>query len=274
MVSRWFKARRVRMNAFDIAYRALMTPKISDKIELTNSLYHLCQSNNLEYDHEYHVHTVKEPGRPPSPELVRFQKVPKRDNSDIGMIRTIHAICHIEFNAINLALDAVYRFRYMPEKFYKDWTKVAYEEAKHFSLISKYLNELSYKYGDFDAHNGLWVMTFETGYDVLSRMALVPRVLEARGLDVTRSIQSRFRDSKFNKMVDILDIIFRDEIGHVKIGNYWFHYLCKDRGLDSLSVFDQLIKKHIGSKLRGPFNIEARELADFSKAELDYLQAN
>jgi uncharacterized ferritin-like protein (DUF455 family) len=161
----------------------------------------------------------------------------------------------------------------MPDKFYQDWIQVAFEEAKHFTLINNYLSNLGYHYGDFDAHDGLWSMTHDTDYDVLARMALVPRVLEARGLDVTPNIQKKFQRSKFKNMVEILDVIFTDEIGHVKIGNHWFHYLCRQRGLDSMQTFDRLVKKHIGEKLRGPFNIEARKLADFSNQELKYLQA-
>ena len=160
----------------------------------------------------------------------------------------------------------------MPVQYYHDWLKVANEEALHFSMLSNYLQELGYQYGDFDAHNGLWQMTVDTDYDVLSRMALVPRVLEARGLDVTPSIRAKFKDSNFKKMAEILDTIYRDEIGHVKIGNYWYRYLCNERGVDTIMTFDTLIKKHIGSNLRGPFNIEARLLSDFSKAELDYLE--
>ena len=259
------------MNPFELAYSALMSCNIDEKIELTNKLYFDSLNEDLNYKINHHLHKIKEPGRPPKPNLVRFQNVPKRDNSDVGMIKTIHAICHIEFNAINLALDSVYRFRSMPEKFYKDWIRVAFEEAKHFKLINNYFNELGYNYGDFSAHNGLWTMTYETDYDVLSRMALVPRVLEARGLDVTPKIQKKFKNSKFTKMSDILDIIFADEIGHVKIGNYWFNSLCKQRGLEPLNTFDKLLKKHVGPKLRGPFNFEARKLADFSQTELDYL---
>ena len=160
----------------------------------------------------------------------------------------------------------------MPIQFYIDWIKVATEETIHFSLLREYLQTLGYDYGDFDAHNGLWQMTVDTDYDVLSRMALVPRVLEARGLDVTPSIKKKFKHSKFNKMVAILDIIFRDEIGHVKIGNYWYQYLCSERGMDPIRTFDLLIKKHIGSNLRGPFNTEARLLSNFSQTELDYLE--
>ena len=200
--------------------------------------------------------------------------MPKREKSDLGYIETIHAICHIEFNAINLALDAAYRFRDMPDQFYQDWIQVAFEESQHFQLLNNYLIELGYQYGDFQAHNGLWKMTFETDYDVLARMALVPRVLEARGLDATPKIQNRFRNSAFKPMVELLDIIFQDEIGHVKIGNFWFHYLCKERHLDPIATFEMLIQKHIGESLRGPFNIEARKSADFTDQEIAYLQAH
>ena len=116
-------------------------------------------------------------------------------------------------------------------------------------------------------------MTHETDYDVLARMALVPRVLEARGLDATPKIQKRFKDAHFDKMVSLLDIIFNDEIGHVKIGNFWFHYLCKARQIDPIEAFDGFIKKHIGEQLRGPFNLEARKLANFNQDELNYLEA-
>ena len=261
------------MNVFELAYQALMSCDIKQKIQLTQQLYQLNQQNKLTTQTEFPIHRISDPGRPSKPKLVRFQSVPKRDQSDSGFIQTIHAICHIEFNAINLALDAIYRFRNMPSQFYSDWIQVAFEESEHFQLINNYLKELGFKYGDFDAHNGLWKMTHETDYDVLARMALVPRVLEARGLDATPKIQKRFKKSKFHKMVDILTIIFEDEIGHVKIGNTWFHQLCHQRQLDPTQTFDQLVKKHIGKNLRGPFNLEARKLADFSQKELDYLKS-
>ena len=258
------------MQLFKIAFEALMCDDVNEKLSLTSQLnsYDVCLESITD---KFSVKKIKNPGRPLKPKLVSFQTMPKRDQSDLGMIKTIHSICHIEFNAINLALDAVYRFQNMPIKYYQDWIKVAYEESHHFKLLNDYLELLGFAYGDFDAHNGLWEMTTKTDYDVLARMALVPRVLEARGLDVTPSIQAKFTDSKFTKIVDILNVIYRDEIGHVKIGNYWFHYLCKDRNLDPILTFDALIKKHIGSKLRGPFNVEARLLSDFSQAELNYL---
>ena len=259
------------MQLFKLTFDALMCNDVSEKISLTQKLKkHQIKSQNLKS--KLIVKKITIPGRPLKPKLVNFQTSPKRDRSDLGMIKNIHAICHIEFNAINLALDAVYRFQEMPLQYYLDWLKVANEEATHFSLLSDYLQELGYQYGDFDAHNGLWQMTVDTDYDVLSRMALVPRVLEARGLDVTPSIRAKFKNSNFNKMVEILDIIYRDEIGHVKIGNHWYHYLCSERKLDSILKFDSLIRKHIGSNLRGPFNTEARLLSDFSQAEINYLE--
>jgi uncharacterized ferritin-like protein (DUF455 family) len=161
----------------------------------------------------------------------------------------------------------------MPDQFYQDWIQVAFEESQHFQLLNNYLKELGYQYGDFNAHNGLWKMTHETNYDVLARMALVPRVLEARGLDATPKIQKRFKKSKFTAMVDLLDIIFNDEIGHVKIGNFWFHYLCQARDIDPIVTFDNMVQQHIGENLRGPFNLEARKLANFNQDEINYLKA-
>ncbi len=258
------------MQLFKLAFEALMCDNVNEKLSLTSQLNscNICLDSITD---KFNVKKINIPGRPLKPKLVSFKTTPKRDRSDIGMVKTMHSLCHIEFNAINLALDAAYRFQDMPIKYYQDWIKVAYEESYHFKLLNDYLLSLEFAYGDFEAHNGLWEMTTKTDHDVLSRMALVPRVLEARGLDVTPSIQAKFKDSKFTKMVDILDVIYRDEIGHVKIGNHWFHYLCKDRNLDPISTFDGLIKKHIGSTLRGPFNVEARLLSDFTQAELEYL---
>ncbi|XP_014680055.1 PREDICTED: uncharacterized protein HI_0077-like, partial [Priapulus caudatus] len=133
----------------------------------------------------------------------------------------IHAVTHIEFNAINLALDALYRFQHMPRDFYIDWLQVAAEEAHHFSLLRQRLEKMGYHYGDMPAHNGLWEMTVATDHDVLTRMALVPRVLEARGLDVTPGMMERLKKVDDQETVDILTLILRDEIGHVAIGSRW-----------------------------------------------------
>ena len=259
------------MSLFKLAYEALICNNIEKKILLIGDL----KKYQIPFDikkSKVNVIKIPSPGRPLKPNLVDFKGAPKRDRSDSGMIKNIHAICHIEFNSINLALDAIYRFQEMPHQYYADWIRVANEETSHFSLIKDYLESVGHSYGDFDAHNGLWQMTVDTDYDVLSRMALVPRVLEARGLDVTPRIRKKFKDASLHKMVEILDIIFKDEIGHVKIGNYWYQYLCHKRDLDPIKTFDLLIKKHIGSNLRGPFNIEARLLSNFSQNELDYLE--
>jgi len=258
------------MSLFKQAYDALLCDDVDEKIILTSKLIRYQSLKDMRP--RFKISKIPIPGRPLKPTLVNFSGAPKRDKSELGMIKNIHAICHIEFNAINLALDAIYRFQEMPIDYYYDWIKVATEESYHFTLLRKYLESLNYQYGEFDAHNGLWQMTVDTDYDVLARMALVPRVLEARGLDVTPSIRKKFSGSKYIEMVEILDIIFEDEIGHVKIGNSWYKYLCKERGIDPVKTFDQLIKKHIGTNLRGPFNIEARLLSDFTQSELDYLE--
>ena len=259
------------MSLFKLAYEALVCNNVEKKILLIGDL----KKHQIPLDikkSKVNVIKILSPGRPLKPHLVDFKGAPKRDRSDLGMIKNIHAICHIEFNSINLALDAIYRFQEMPHQYYADWIRVAKEETTHFLLIKDFLESVGHSYGDFDAHNGLWQMTVDTDYDVLSRMALVPRVLEARGLDVTPRIRKKFKDANLHKMVEILDIIFKDEIGHVKIGNYWYQYLCHKRDLDPIKTFGLLIKKHIGSNLRGPFNIEARLLSNFSQNELDYLE--
>ncbi len=218
------------------------------------------------------------PGRPARPALVHPAKVPKRATSTIeGRAALLHAICHIEFNAINLALDAVWRFAGMPEAFYRDWLRVAAEEAKHFKLLHAHLASLGYAYGDFDAHDGLWLMCENTAHDVIARMALVPRTLEARGLDATPQIQQRLRGA--NKpdalaAVAILDIILADEIGHVAIGNHWYHQLCQQAGIDPLAHYKHLVDHYAAPRLHPPFNLAAREEAGFTTEEIAFLLAD
>jgi uncharacterized ferritin-like protein (DUF455 family) len=215
------------------------------------------------------------PGRPERPRLLPPKDVPTRTPfTPEGLAALIHAVCHIEFNAINLGLDAVWRFCDMPEAFYKDWLRVAHEEAYHFSILHELLNELGYQYGDFDAHDGLWHMCQKTADDVLARMALVPRTLEARGLDATPLIQAKLRKAATPgalKAVELLDIILRDEVDHVAIGNYWYRWLCEQRGLDPVPLYGELVQRYAAPKLRPPFNKEARKRAGFTEIELSYL---
>lgn len=215
------------------------------------------------------------PGRPEKPRLIPAKQVPSRTPfTPEGLAALLHAICHIEFNAINLALDAVWRFNHMPEKFYFDWLQVAYEESQHFDMVRTHLESLDYQYGDFDAHDGLWQMCEKTASDVLARMALVPRTLEARGLDATPLIQEKLRKVKTPeafKAVEILDVILRDEVGHVAIGNHWYRWLCSERGLDPVTLYGELVERYDAPQLKPPFNQEARKRAGFRDTELEYL---
>ena len=216
---------------------------------------------------------IGEPGRPERPRLVAPRQLHSRSlHTDEGHAALIHSIAHIEFNAINLAWDAVYRFRDMPREFYDDWVRVADEEAYHFGLVREHLRSLGYDYGNFDAHNGLWEMAQKTAFDPLVRMALVPRVLEARGLDVTPGIMKKLQAHGDEAAVGVLEIIFRDEIGHVEIGSRWFHYLCEQRGLAPKETFRRLFDQYMQGRVRGPLHREARLAAGFSEDELDYLE--
>ena len=215
------------------------------------------------------------PGRPPKPLLLPALQVPNRSPFTLeGRAALLHAIAHIEFNAINLALDVIWRFAGMPREFYLDWLKVAAEEALHFSLLHQHLQSLGHVYGDFDAHDGLWAMAERTAGDLLARMALVPRTLEARGLDATPPLQAKLARAGDLRAVEILEIILRDEIGHVEIGNRWYRNLCRERGLDPVGIYPELAKRFAAPRLRKPFNLEARKAAGFSAEELAYLQAD
>ena len=186
----------------------------------------------------------------------------------------IHSIAHIEFNAINLALDAVWRFADMPTAYYQDWLRVAQEEAKHFTLLCQHLQLQGHAYGDFWAHDGLWTMCENTRHDVTARMALVPRTLEARGLDATPIIQAKLRKvgtSRAMEAVAILDIILSEEEGHVAIGNHWYHWLCQRDQQDPLTFYAAAAARHGAPRLKPPFNLAARKRAGFTQAEIDAL---
>lgn len=213
------------------------------------------------------------PGRPGVPELVSPRLVQHRSmRTQEGRAAMIHALAHIEFNAINLALDAIWRYPGMPVDYYRDWLCVATEEALHFSLLSKHLATLGHLYGDFPAHDSLWDMAEKTKGDVLARMALVPRTLEARGLDASPAMRAKLAQAGDIEAARILDIILRDEIGHVAIGNHWFRWLCNLRGVEPMASYVRLAAEHKAPTLRGPFNLEARRAAGFSEEELLALQ--
>ena len=212
------------------------------------------------------------PGRPALPRLVHPARVPRRSPAKPkGLAALLHAIAHIEFNAINLALDAAWRFEGMPRAFHDDWLRVAAEESLHFSLLADHLATLGHAYGDFDAHDGLWAMCEKTKDDVVARMALVPRTLEARGLDATPQIQQKLRQvgtPAALRAVEILDVILRDEVGHVAIGNRWYRWLCERDGLDPVAHYPVLAQQYAAPRLHPPFNLEARRAAGFDDAEM------
>ena len=214
------------------------------------------------------------PGRPARPSLVEPRALRHRSmQTEAGRAVLLHALAHIEFNAINLALDAVWRFADMPEAFYGDWLRVAAEEGQHFSLLAARLADFGHAYGDFPAHNGLWEMCERTRGDVLARMALVPRTLEARGLDASPPIRARLAQAGDAQSAAILDVILRDEIGHVLIGNRWFRHLCDARGLDPHTTYQRLATEYHAPRLRGPYNFDARRAAGFDEAELEALSS-
>ena len=217
-------------------------------------------------------HDIPDAGRPGRPELVEPSALrSRRMGSREGHGAMIHAICHIEFTAINLALDAAWRFRRLPDAFRADWIRVAEEEARHYQLVVARLADYGCAYGDLDAHAGLWEMAVKTAHDPLVRMALVPRLMEARGLDVNPGIQQKFAAAGDAASVAALEVILAEEVGHVAIGNHWFGVLCRQRGLEPLATFVDLLAEYAIPAPRPPFNLAGRQAAGFTPAEIDWL---
>lgn len=274
-------------SAFDLRSQALRVLCVSDPAEkgaLTLQLQQACASGLASIDPERMVQPLSEqmiPGRPERPLLIDPADVPTRSPfTTEGLAALVHAVCHIEFNAINLALDAVWRFAHMPPQFYSDWLRIAAEEAYHFSLLHERLMALQGKdgtrwvYGSFPAHDGLWTMCEKTAHDIVARMALVPRTLEARGLDATPLIQAKLRKVGTRDALavcDVLDIILRDEVVHVAVGNHWYGQLCRQEQLHPISHYKHLVQQYQAPRLKPPFNEAARRRAGFTDAEITYL---
>ena len=213
------------------------------------------------------------PGLPERPRLVRHTELKQGSVATLeGRARLVHAIAHIELNAIDLALDIIWRFPDLPEAFYRDWLRVAREEASHFLMLREHLVGMGFDYGSFDAHNGLWEAAERTRHDVLARLALVPRSLEARGLDASPAVRAKLAGAGDTRAAEILDIILREEIGHVAIGNRWFRHVCAQRGLEPAATQVTLEREFGAPRPRGPFNLAARRAAGFDEAELAALQ--
>ncbi len=265
----------MHMNSiFNAAHACLRAASPEDKVALTSAMAEAFARGDLMIDDDaLPPEPICMPGRPEQPRLVHPRDLPRRGfGSNEGRAAFIHSIAHIEFNAIDLAWDAVYRFRDMPQQFYADWVNVANDEARHFAMLQKRLKAFGHGYGDFDAHNGLWEMAEKTAHSGLERMALVPRVLEARGLDVTPAMIVKLRQLADDATADILEVILREEIGHVAAGSRWFRWYCERDGVESESTFRILLADYGRGVLNGPFNLEARSAAGFSDEELAALQ--
>ena len=255
------------------AKRCLDATDPAEKLRLTHATWAAFLAGELQPDDASPApEPIRAPGRPELPRLVPQRQVPHRGlGSAEGRAALVHAVAHIEFNAINLAWDAVYRFRGKPLDYYRDWASCAHDEARHFAMLSERLAELGHVYGDFDAHNGLWEMAEKTAHHDTARMALVPRVLEARGLDVTPGMIERLLSVGDERTVAILEVILREEVAHVAAGTRWFHHCCERDGLNPREAFLDLLRQYMGRQLRGPFNRPARLQAGFDSEELDRL---
>lgn len=252
---------------------ALLCDDVVEKRALVAALPHKPSSQQVQGNAQVMAGGLQ-PGRPQKPELVHPARVQRRRLSSLnGRIALIHAIAHIEFNAINLALDAIWRFRGMPVEYYADWLIVAHDESRHFGWLEARLQSLGSSYGALPAHDGLWEAAVKTAHDPLARMALVPRVLEARGLDVTPGMIERLRAIDDHETVAILEQILAEEVAHVEAGSRWYRYLCAQLQLDAEQLFPQLLQKYLQSLPRGPFNHVARAAAGFSKTELQWLRS-
>jgi len=254
-----------------LCYSALMEVQPDKKCQLVDELEKAYKKNELSIEHTS-PEKILTPGRPSKPELVLPKFLKKRGIAkQSGRNHLMHAVAHIEFNAINLALDAVYRFADQPADYYRDWLRVAAEEAKHFGLVCDYLAKHGVTYGDFPAHDGLWDMCVRTQHNILARMALVPRVLEARGLDVTPSLIEKLKQAGDKDAVAVLELIYAEEVEHVRIGSDWFVFQCKQQALEPEKTFLDCVEKYLHGELRGPFNLTARQKAGFTVTELAYL---
>ncbi|RKZ49598.1 MAG: DUF455 domain-containing protein [Gammaproteobacteria bacterium] len=260
-------------NLYEAAYQCIMCCDVNNKLELTSKYEKLWKSDDLGLHDNSAAVKIINPGRPVKPELVTPDKLPRRGmGTPQGRIILMHAIAHIEFNALNLAWDAVYRFRDLPREYYSDWIRVAREEARHFSMIRAWLEQHGSFYGEYAAHDGLWHMAIQTMDDSLIRMALIPRVFEARGLDVTPDMIKGLANHGAYEVAEILQQIYEDEIGHVHIGSSWFEFLCEQRKIKSDVTFQEILREYQPVFIKNKLNKPARRQAGFSDSELTMIE--
>lgn len=256
-----------------LAEQCLFQPDMEDKLVVTRKAWQAYQTGRLDLKASGDIRPIADTAFPPRPQRVEPRHVPQRKlSSQEGRIALLHAVAHIEFTAIHLAWDILYRFRDTPDEFRIDWLRVAEEENRHFDMLRERLRQLGRDYGDLPVHGSLWAVAVDTDADLLARLALVPRCMEARGLDVTPAMIEKLEKAGDPLSAEHLKIILHDEIGHVALGSRWFHWACQQRGLEPESTYFDLLRDNLKSGLHGPFNIAARRLAGFSEAELNRLQ--
>lgn len=260
-------------NIFDLAARCLHRNNVDDKLQATHEAWRLSEQGKLDFTSFSSPLPITATLFPERPQLLDPRNMPRRSlTTDQGMIAFFHALAHIEFMAIYLAWDIIYRFRFLPEQFYRDWLRVADEEALHFSLIQDHLEHFGVHYGELPAHRGLWDIAEDTADNVLARLALVPRYMEARGLDVTPPMIEKFKTLGDLQSVALLTRILHDETGHVELGSDWFKFICKQRGKDPETHYQALLLSRLKGKPRSKLNRSLRKQAGFSDAELDWLE--
>lgn len=260
-------------NLFKLAESCLFGSDIGNKLQITHQARQWAEANALSFSDAEAPRPIADTIFPDKPVLLMPRDMPRRrlDTSE-GKAAFFHALAHIEFMAIYLAWDIIYRFRGLPEDFYRDWLRIADEEALHFEMLTAHLLTLKTDYGDLPAHKGLWTHAEDTAEDILARLAVVPRCMEARGLDVTPAMIEKLKAMGDQAGVAILTRIYEDEIGHVERGSYWFNFFAAQRGLDAEQVYKEKILSCYQGKPKGPFNREVRIIAGFSHNEIDWLE--
>ena len=260
-------------NIFEIAQRCLQRTSVEEKLRQTHQARQLQVNGELSYQSYDPPEPISKTQFPDRPVLLPPRQMPRRKlSTPEGVTAFFHALAHIEFVAIYLAWDIIYRFRGLPEQFYQDWLRVADEEAQHFTLIREHLLTMGIDYGDLPAHGGLWDHARQTAEDLLARLAIVPRCMEARGLDVTPAMIKKFEAMNDGRGVAILTRILNDEVGHVQLGSKWFEYQCRQTSVDPDDTYKQLISQFYKGKPKGPFNRKMRIIGGFSEAELEWLE--
>ena len=249
----------------EAATKILTSPEPAEKARLTGEALSAWKSGGIRTLGR--VKPPDRPARPPRPALLPAREVPRRriNSRSAGRLALLHALAHIELNAIDLAWDIVARFtdQGLPRAFYDDWLRVAGEEAKHFLLLEERLADLGGTYGDLPAHDGLWQAASATAHDLLARLAVVPLVLEARGLDVTPAMIGKLRAVGDEESARVLEVIYEDEIGHVAVGKRWFDHVARNRDEDPKSAWQSLVRRYFKGSLKPPFNEAGRDAANF-----------